>query len=424
MRVGFLVLAMLLTATSTAAASPWWNRLVEDAESVGLLMPELEERSGGVLVIRYSNRSADLEEAAVRRLLSLVHRDAPASIRSVVLERHTQGLPLHAVTWQRGASLPGGGAPPPRVIQPSSTDIRELPAQSTATDRLDRLHDGVFLGVQRTIAAADARFADPDEAPLVVPVSPFRLGLQGGAVYQGNRWSLEPRLDLDLLLQMPHLQRRLKVYVTSDATDESPADIDRGNNALRAGLRLLAARDVELDLGVRADVPPVAHLSLRWQRRFVSGDWQLHPFAKPYLESGDGFGVAWGASLDRWWGPVVARAGAYANWRQETGDTEWVQVLTLARAREVLRSGRYSQVVSGRDLARGYGAQVLVEGSDLLGRQRYEASLFLKQPMGRDWLYWNITPLVRWEARHDWRADPGIRIGVDALFWGLAGENR
>jgi hypothetical protein len=377
-----------------------------------------------VLVIRYQNRSGHMEPEAIRRLLSLVHRDAPSGIRSVVLERHTPGQPLHSVTWQRGDALPGGGEPPPRVIQPSRSNVSDLPADSGATQRLDRLHDGLFLGVQRVIAAADSHFVEADETPAAVPVSPFRIGLQGGVVREGRQWSLEPRLDVDMLLQMPNLQRRLKVYITSERTDESPADLDRGGSPLRAGLRLLAARDVELDLGVRADVPPVAHLSLRWQRRFEAGDWQLHPFAKAYLESGDGFGVAWGASLDRWWGPVVARAGAYANWRHETGDTGWIQVLTLAHTREVLRSGRYSDVVGGRDFARGYGAQFLAEGSDLRGQERYEASLFLKRPAGRDWLYWNLTPFVRWEGVNDWRADPGLRLGIDALFWGLAGEPR
>ena len=38
-------------------------------------------------------------------------------------------------------------------------------------------------------------------------------------------------------------------------------------------------------------------------------------------------------------------------------------------------------------------------------------------PTARNWLYWNVTPLVRWERKFGWKADPGIRAGIDILFW-------
>ena len=36
---------------------------------------------------------------------------------------------------------------------------------------------------------------------------------------------------------------------------------------------------------------------------------------------------------------------------------------------------------------------------------------------GTDWF---VEPLVRWDREYAWQADPGIRIGIDALFWDLA----
>jgi hypothetical protein len=53
---------------------------------------------------------------------------------------------------------------------------------------------------------------------------------------------------------------------------------------------------------------------------------------------------------------------------------------------------------------------------------RYELSVFAKMPTSRNWLYWHVTPLVRWEREYGWNADPGIRLGIDVLFWDLSGR--
>ena len=54
--------------------------------------------------------------------------------------------------------------------------------------------------------------------------------------------------------------------------------------------------------------------------------------------------------------------------------------------------------------------------------QRYEASFFYKQPTKTHWLYWHVAPLVTWERQFNWHPDPGIRIGIDALFWNVSGR--
>ena len=45
-----------------------------------------------------------------------------------------------------------------------------------------------------------------------------------------------------------------------------------------------------------------------------------------------------------------------------------------------------------------------------------------KRPLHGGWLYGYVEPLVRWERGSDWHPDAGIRIGLDALFWGLAAD--
>jgi hypothetical protein len=43
-----------------------------------------------------------------------------------------------------------------------------------------------------------------------------------------------------------------------------------------------------------------------------------------------------------------------------------------------------------------------------------------ERPLHSDWLYVGVQPIVRREREFECRADPGIRMGFEALFWGLA----
>ena len=305
----------------------------------------------------------------------------------------------------------------PTEIRPSHESSATLRLQSAPANGLGRWHDRFFLGTQDFIARLDAHFVDEGETPLPVPVSPFRIGLESEAIHRSSG-SVEtrPRIDLDILLKLPNLERRVQLFVTSDTLAESPL-AHSASSAVRAGLRLGTLKYVDFDIGVQADVPPVAFASARWQRQIAWGQWQVLPLGKVYLESGHGFGAAAGASLERWWDQSVFRASSYANWRHDAGDTEFTQSLTFARAAEVLRQGRYSDVVGGRDFARGQGVQLLASGTRDTGAQRYEASLFMKRPTATHWLYWRVAPLVTWERSQRWHADPGIRISLDALFW-------
>jgi hypothetical protein len=64
--------------------------------------------------------------------------------------------------------------------------------------------------------------------------------------------------------------------------------------------------------------------------------------------------------------------------------------------------------------------QLLATGERRNRVEYYEASVFYKRPLRHRWLYGFVEPLVRWERGYDWNADPGIRIGIEALFWDLS----
>ncbi len=312
-------------------------------------------------------------------------------------------------------------ADPPQVVLPSPAPAYNLVAADQAGSSLDRWHDRLFLGVQDFITRADERYIDDPTTALPVPVSPFRIGLQAESLRRADGTiDTSPRIDVDLLLKMPNLQRRLQLFITSDSVDESPDRLGNSLYDLRAGLRYNLLSNFDFDIGLRADLPPVAFTSVRWQKQWALGEWHMQPFVKAYAETKRGVGVASGVNLERWIDHWVLRSASYANWRRDSADTEWTQAFIVARASEVIRFGRYSDVLGGKDLARGFGLEGKLDGSRAKQLETYEVSLFSKQPTARRWLYWQAAVFVRWDRERSWQADPGIRLSLDALFWDRA----
>lgn len=303
-----------------------------------------------------------------------------------------------------GLSLAAEETPPP-----------ELPA-----NRVDRWHDWLYLEVQKGAQGLDRRFIKDGEEAEPTPSSPFRISFDTEAVNHPNGWGYKAIPDVDLLLQLPNLEKRLKIFITSDNVQESPTVFDDRDRRVRAGGRLALSDYLNFDVGVRVDLPPVAFTAIRWQRQMNAAGWDIEPFAKLYLETKDGFGAAGGITFDRWMNRFLLRSSSYANWRHDTDETRWTQTLMFAHAREILRFGRYGSIVRGTDLVRAVGIQALASGDTTDHVDTYELSVFAKMPTARNWLYWHVTPLVRWERKYGWSADPGIRVGIDVLFWDLS----
>lgn len=311
-------------------------------------------------------------------------------------------------------------APADRITR----DLREAEAQRRATGIegtwVDRLHDRLYLGVQDLIERTDRRFARHDFTLLPVPATPFRVGLGSELIDRRDGVHVGTRINVDMLLRLPNIESRLDAFITSEDLQESPDRVDRHDDNLRAGLRFTTVGDLDLDVGVRVDTPPVAFTSLRWLRHVKAGRWDLQPFAKLYVESGEGLGVASGITFDRWHDGWLLRASSYLDWSDVRDATAWTQTLMLARPRQIIRFGRYGPIVRGRDLAGGAALQLLVSGEDAWAADTCEVALQFKQATRRRWLYWYVAPLLTWERSQDWKTQLGIRAGFDALFWDLS----
>lgn len=302
----------------------------------------------------------------------------------------------------------------------AADDVDEVEVRAS---RIDRWHDALYLKVQDWAQALDHKFVREGQTPEPTPSSPFRIATDAEVVqHQQGGTEFRGRVDVDLLLQVPNLEKRLKIFVTSDTVEESPSIATSEDRRIRAGARVALKDYLNFDVGARLDIPPYVFTALRWQRQLELGAWDVQPYAKVYLETRDGFGAATGVTFDHWHNRFLVRSSSYLNWRKDEAATEWTQTFMLAHAREILRFGRYGTIVRGTDLVRAYGIQALASGERTSGADTYELSVFAKRPTGRNWLYWHVTPLVRWEKERGWHADPGIRAGVDILFWDVSGN--
>lgn len=311
-------------------------------------------------------------------------------------------------------------------FRPGGLSVEEVRTRNAAApppldfgQRLDYAHDRIYAWTQGVLGSADRRLADKDGPLRPVPAAPFRLGVVGEWIDRSTGREVDLRAEFDIALRLPNLEQRLRVFITSGTLDEAPRD-ERETEGLRAGLRYELLRFLDFDLGVKVNAPPVAFASLKWSREFDLGEWDFYPFAKVFAETKESVGYAAATTFDRWTGRRLLRSSTYAKWRADRDSTEWSQTAILARANELLVPDRHGSYPRANDIGRGWGLRLLAGGETMHAVDHYESGIFFRHPTPNRWLYWSVEPLVRWDREYRWSADPGIRIGVEALFWDLA----
>jgi hypothetical protein len=317
------------------------------------------------------------------------------------------------------------GAEEPAKVQPSTGTIPELPSAPARVPRtpgglLDQGHDWLYRRLQRSFEKIDTRFVGSGRTPIVVPLSPLRIGFDSELFHQQDGMAFAARPELEATLRLPNIERRIKVFITSTDLTEAPSDATHNRHPVRAGVRFAPLPRVEFDLGVRARLQPSAFAALRWAPVFEAGSVHIYPFAKPYVESGLGFGVSGGVALEHWSGLWIARSASFADWQRNGAATSWTQAFTVGYARAVILEQRYDRFIAGHDLACGAAARVSVSGDRTSRITRYETGVLFKRPLHGGWLFGYLEPVVRWQRESSWHPDAGIRLGLDALFWGLA----
>ncbi len=292
----------------------------------------------------------------------------------------------------------------------------------TVGGHLDKGHDWLYRRLEHLLMNVDQRYADPERTALVVPLSPLRIDLDTEFLNRQHGLSLVPRPNFDATVQLPNIERRLRIFINSNDLAEAPDNPALDSNPVRAGLRFEPHSRVDFDVGVRLKLKPTAFAALRWAPEYSFGRSRLYPLLKPYVESGLGLGASGGLTLERWSGRWVVRSSSYVNWLRNVSATSWAQTLLLGHAQAVIQEREYGKFTAGRDLACGTVVRLLASGDRLSSASLYEFSVMFKRPLHGGWLYGYFEPLMRWERASDWHPDTGFRIGLDALFWGLSSD--
>jgi hypothetical protein len=323
------------------------------------------------------------------------------------------------------AAAPCARADDPDRLRPPGGTVGQLRAIVSATgetigEALDTGHDWLYRRVPYLIEDVDSWFAETGQAPVVAPVSPLRLGIEGAALHRPDGIALAGVREFSATLEVPNIQRRLKVFITSDDLQEAPNDPTLESAPVRAGLRFLAIPHVELEFGVRPKVWPSVFGAARWASDFTAGRFRLYPFAKAYVETGLGPGVSGGVAVDRWSGRWLLRSASYADWVHNTAVTSWSQSFIFGYAKAIIQERNYDRLAGGHDLACGMAVRVTVTGDRISRTTLYEGSVLFKRPLHGGWLFGYAGPMVRWQRTLRWHPDIGFGLGFDALFWGLA----
>lgn len=343
-----------------------------------------------------------------------------------------------------GCAILGGGAlaadtvpppdapatgPDPGVVQPVAGTLADAPTETAQppyerglhlAERLDWQHDWLYRRMQRLLSGFDTAFSRPDEAALIVPVSPLRVGLDAEFLRGASGMKNALRPDFEATIHLPNIERRFTIFVSSADLQESSADPNAQRNPVRAGIRFAARAHASFDVGVRLKLRPVAFASLRWAPHYRAGSVDFFPFIKPYIESGLGLGTSGGVAIEHWRERWIVRSASFADWERRLSATSWTQTLQLGHAQAMIREGPYDRLAAGHDLACGTLAHLSASG-DRLGRaMTYEAGVTIKRPLRGGWLYGYVEPVIRWERVSQWHPDAGARVGFDVLFWGLA----
>ncbi len=313
--------------------------------------------------------------------------------------------------------------PTTRSVDEIQSSRAEVPPPLDFRQRLDNAHDALYAWMQSRVQGLDHSLASKNRPLEPVPAAPFRLALVGEAIDRNGSADLGLDANFDIALSLPNIERRLRIFITSSELDEAPRR-EREDQNLSAGFRYELLRHLNFDLGVRIDTAPVAFAALKWTREVNLGRWDFYPFAKVFAETKESVGYAAAATFDRWAGRHLFRTSTYAKWRADRDSTQWSQTLVYARAHQLIVPDRYGSYTRASDIGRGWGLRLFTAGDNANSVDQYEAAIFYRRPTRTRWLYWSVEPLVTWERMYEWSADPGIRIGVEALFWDLARRGR
>jgi len=306
--------------------------------------------------------------------------------------------------------------------------------------KVDLLHDWMYEKSHATVVWLDRRFHKSEEEPDPTPPSRFRVGLFTELdLNSSGSLRISPVADFEADVELPNLERRLKVFVsTLDPTALPGRDVLESDTTLRVG----ASRDFldnwKTSAGIKTSWLPEVFFFTQWAPSYTLKDTlHVYPRVKIFWESDDHLGGQTSLSFGRWHNRWMFRQSLSTQWTQkaekedrrnaadpehflfetDSGGYSWDVTSILGYATLLLDERDYGRMVGGGDVARGAGVRVSVRGTfeETLSTR---LTLFGKKPFYRDYLYLILAPEVRWELERNWNEEYVVKFGLEMLLWG------
>ena len=292
--------------------------------------------------------------------------------------------------------------------------------------RLDYLEENVPRRVHEPLRAADAYFALSPDDVLVPPQTRMRIKLYG-RVMQGRDFDLSIEPDVELEVEFPNMERRVRLFVETARSDEvhERTLTETEDRGVKIGARKwFQDLNISADAGVRVSWPPKAFGRLTWVQDFEPGSWQLRPMQRIVLNRDDRLASVSNLSVNRWIG--ANHGGIVVNtvsgkWTLEEPSWNWSEGIAVVRVNRLLDENRRGRTAGWADTAWASGLfyAMLGEGDRV---DTHRAGVSLRRPLYRHWVYGELQTGMEWDRTEDFDGAFFVRMGVDLLFWGTARE--
>ncbi|MDF7822704.1 hypothetical protein P4B35_01660 [Pontiellaceae bacterium B12227] len=230
--------------------------------------------------------------------------------------------------------------------------------------------------------------------------------------------------DLDVVVELPRLEKKLDLFVKTASLDELPGTrpTEDTESDLLVGLSRQPAikylRLIKNSVGIKVTWPPILFLKSEIKKDWEVKGWMISPKQRFYWESDDGFGEVTTLGLLKWINiRTVFGSSTGVRLTEVSNGAEWNQTFSLLRIfdEEITGSRRSNILYSNRAIEGSfslYGHHY--RGSHTM--DRYRVQIRYRQPVYSYWVFLNVTPELIWRDEHNWQVDPGIRVGVELVF--------
>lgn len=230
---------------------------------------------------------------------------------------------------------------------------------------------------------------------------------------KGSKPSYEVRLQGNLTL--PHTQKRLNILFESDPEENNGADntvigaVESTEQSL--GLRYIQYSSkwfrAHTDAGIRFHSGLDSFVRFRLRGLFTAGDWQFRAAETLFWRDSTGPGETSRLDIERRLSEdYLFRSTSQATWLDETQQFDMGQDFLV-----IHNINKYRGII--------YRAGLTAASEPEVHTTAYILSVRLRQQIHRDWLFFEINPMVVYPEEEDFHSRPSLTFKLEVVFGGI-----